>query len=152
MVQIIVGQDFNFEPQFMGVISVENGKKVMKQCSRSTPVRAKGFFIPTKKEISNLLQNFKKVLSMKSEDCCVIGGSINELDDYGYQLIGVRIKKEKFIYLNAYSVNIIKEENKESFSQWIQYPIVYCDGYDSFWGVLFNIETGEFNKLAINGR
>ena len=143
-------QEYFFKPDISGILSLEDGKKVLDQCSRSTPRKVKSFFVITNTEIEKLENNFKIILSEKAEECCISGFSIENLKKYGYQYIGVVIRKKRYIYINAFNKNFIPRKGKEDLD-WINQPIVFCDGGASFWGVLFDLEKLEFKELAING-
>ena len=81
---------------------------------------------------------------------CFQGFKVKDLEKYGYQYIGVTIKKKNYIYINAFRVE--SEGGFERFHKnWKTEPMAVCDGGQSFWGVLFDLDTSRFSQLSING-
>lgn len=143
-------QNKTFKPEFSTIINADKGQEMMAQCSRSTPEKIDGFWNLTEKDAEKLENNFSKITHMKSIECCISGGRIKNLKQYGYQYLGVKIENRKFIYINAFWIES-KDDMDKWYKDWKIEPIIVCDGGESFWGVLFDIETSEFSQLSING-
>ena len=60
------------------------------------------------------------------------------------QYVGIKIKGKKFIYINAFA-------DSKPPTDWKEKAVIICDGGESSWGVLYNVETGKFSELAFNG-
>ncbi|MTI19633.1 hypothetical protein E1176_01225 [Fulvivirga sp. RKSG066] len=138
-----------FKPDYATALDAEAGTELLNQCSRSTPDNITDFWMVTDTEVVLLEQNFRKLTRLKSSGCCYSGVKIKSLRKFGYQYIGVTIKGKRYIYINAFHID------KNSFEQWYKNwetePIVFCDGGDYFWGVLFDLKSEKFKDLNING-
>lgn len=97
--------------------------------------------------------NFKKILSIKSTGCCFKGWEIPDLKDYAFQYIGVIINNRKYIYINAFAIEMLYEQDSFEtwYKEWKTKPIIICDGGDGFWGALFDLEKKAFSQLSVNG-
>ena len=143
-------QDNYYKPKYSTTLESSKGEQILKQCSRETPKNISSYWTPTQNDIERLEAQFMKVKDIKANACCLINGTIRTLDNFGFQYIGVTIKKKKYIYLNAFHV-----DNDADFStfykNWKTDPIIMCDGGDYYWGVLFDLDKLKFSDLAING-
>lgn len=142
-------QDNQYRPDYFGIVSVNEGKRVLRQCSRSAPTKVRSFFIPSSEELESLEENFMKILLVEASGCCGLG-RVRNLENYGFQYLGVEIKKRRYIYINAFNKAIVEDWGDE-IEEILTHPVVYCDGGESFWGILYDIEKQEFTDLAING-
>jgi len=132
------------------MISSNKGADMLRQCSRAVPDKVSGYFDLSINDIQGLENNFKKVLELKASDCCILGGVIKNIKDYCFQYVGLVINSKKYIYINAFQVESA-HDLETFFKDWKTNPIIACDGGDSFWGVLYDMETGLFAQLSING-
>lgn len=143
-------QDNSYKPGYSTTLDSSKGERLLKQCSRGTPKNISGYWTPTQNDIERLEKQFLKVKEIKATTCCLINGTIRTLDNFGFQYIGVTIKRKRYVYLNAFTV-----DNDADFStlykNWKTDPIVMCDGGDRYWGALFDLDKMEFRDLAING-
>ena len=126
------------------------GEDMLRQCSRAVPGKVDSYFDLTISDIQGLENNFKKVLELKASDCCLLGEVIKNIKDYCFQYVGLVINDKKYIYINAFQIESVHDLNT-FYKDWETSPIIACDGGDSFWGVLFDLETGLFTQLSING-
>lgn len=138
-------------PQYGTILSSDKGEKIMNQCSRSIPENIDKYFDLTKENIELLESNFRKVLAIKSTiRYPFVGWKVDKLENYGFQYLGIVISNRKYIYLNAFII-----DSEDDFTNWYKNwkvdPIVICDGGDGYWGALFDLETGSFSQLSING-
>lgn len=144
---------YEFKPQYSIALPSETGKKMMVQCSRSVPEKIEKYFDLTNTDIASLEDNYKKILSIKATECCLQGWKIPKLDDYAFQYVGVVINSRKYIYINAFLIDISygQDSFKTWHKDWKTKPIIACDGGDGFWGALFDLEKKTFSRLSVNG-
>lgn len=144
---------YEYKPQYSTILTSSNGEKMIKQCSRSVPNNIKAYFDLTKDDVVILENNFRKILSVKSTECCLKGWNIERLEDYAYQYIGVIIKNRRYIYINAFLVNMSygQDSFETWYKEWKTKLVIMCDGGDGFWGVLFDLENQSFSQLSVNG-
>ena len=142
------GQDV-LTPEHEVALKPEHAKSLLNQCSRSTPKNISDSWAVSDSEISQIHEHFNKLKSLKSSGCCIEGLKLNSLDAYAFQYLGVTIKKRRYIYVNAFFVD--PEYFEEWYKEWEIKPMVFCDGGESFWGVLFDLERSKFEQLNING-
>jgi hypothetical protein len=107
------------------------------------------------------LSNSPAISNLKTKKCTLkqytllltlrlLGGVIKNIKDYCFQYVGLVINNKKYIYINAFQIE--SAHDLDSFyKDWKTSPVIVCDGGDSFWGVLYDLETGLFTKLSING-
>lgn len=139
-----------FVPKYSTILKADKGKAIMAQCSRSIPEGITDYFDLAPTDIAKLDSNFKRILYIKSEGCCIVRSTVKNLDKYAYQFIGVTVVKQKFIYINAFAIDTSKEPVQLK-TGWEVNPVIVCDGGASFWGALFKISDATFSELAING-
>ncbi len=139
-----------FIPQYSTILKSDKGKKIMAQCSRSIPEGVTDYFDLSPAEVAKLDSSFRKILTVRSEGCCIVRSTVKNLDQYAFQYIGVMIGKEKYIYINAFYVGTGNKPDS-AFKDWILDPVIACDGGEHYWGVLFKIKDATFSGLAING-
>jgi len=140
----------SFVPAYSTILKSDKGKAIMAQCSRSIPEGVTEYFDLADADIAKLDSNFKKVLYIKSEGCCIVRATVKNLDRYAYQFIGVIVGKQKFIYINAFAIDTSKNPVQLK-TGWQENPIIVCDGGPGYWGALFKITDATFSELAING-
>jgi len=120
------------------VLSPTNGAALLQQCSRSTPQDVDGFWKPSVAEISDMENRL--VLFLKRTSPSIL------LSDFRRQYVGFSRAGKRYIYGNFYRASLplrLKDETIE--------PVIVCDGGQSFWGVVFSIDTKEFQEMAFNG-
>jgi hypothetical protein len=93
--------------------------------------------------------DFKKILSVEPQGCCY-SGNIQNLKNHAFQYAGFIIKKKRYIYINAFYLEH-KYDLEQFLKDWKTKPVVFCDGGEYFWGVLYDIEKGTFSQLSMNG-
>ena len=123
------------------VLPKEHAKTILGQCSRNTP-SYESEWTPTKEQIEELEANLDKLNCIMSKECCGNGKIEGKASDYTRQYVGIISNGKKLIYINALGTDL-----KVS----INLPAIVCDGGKSFWGAVFDPETGEFSHLAFNG-
>ncbi len=146
------GQSLIDKPLFSIGFDSAAGPALLKQCSRATPKHISAYWTLTKNNIDELEKNFPKIDLLISKECCVIGVKIKDRKYCGFQYVGVVINKRKYIYINAFPAGEIETVKKydPTFNP-AKTPIIVCDGGESFWGALYDIETKTFSLLSFNG-
>lgn len=126
------------------ILKGEQAKLIAGQCSRENPPAFTDTWIPDEKTIAYLEANLKKIERLSSKLCCLQNEHISDVHKYYRQYIGIVSKGRRLIYINA--VVGPKPPNN-----WLTEPVMACDGGMSFWGAIFDPETGDFSQLAFNG-
>ncbi len=139
------GNDSLFKPKYSAIINSNDRKEILNLCSREAPRNVSGFWNLSETDIKILEDNFKKIIPLKIKNRCFLA-EMPDIRNYAFQYTGVLINGDKFIYLNAFEVNITKE-----YKDWKTKPLIPCDGGNLFWGGLFNLDNAEFSELSTNG-
>jgi hypothetical protein len=145
-------QNVNFKPLFSAGLDTTQGRLLLKQCSRATPKNISSFWSISSDNIDVLESNFETIYSLTSKKCCWTDGTVDSLKNFGFQYVGVVIGGQRFIYVNAFPLDVLEtvKHFRSKFDP-TKTPIIVCDGGASFWGGLFNIETQTFSSLSFNG-
>jgi len=114
-------------------------------CSRPGVPAFQGTWTPTPADITAMESRFRRLRRTKSRECCVLGFSVDRLEKFDLQYVGVMINSQKFIYINA-ACSATRD------AQWSTraYSSV-CDGGGCYWGALYDVEKGQFSHIASNG-
>jgi hypothetical protein len=123
------------------VLPKEHARTILGQCSRSAP-SYEGEWTPTKEQIDKLEANLDKLNKLVSNECCGNGKIEGKASDYTRQYVGIISNGKKLIYINALGADLKVSINS---------PAIVCDGGKSFWGAVYDPETGVFSQLAFNG-
>jgi hypothetical protein len=126
------------------ILKGEKAKAIAGQCSRENPPAFTEIWVPEKKTILYLEANLEKIEQLSPSLCCLASVRISNVRNYFRQYIGIISKGRRLIYINAFL-------GHKAPKNWLTEPIMACDGGLSFWGAIFDPETGEFSQLAING-
>jgi hypothetical protein len=143
-------QTYRHRPEYSVILSSELGKKLLDQCSRSVPGNITNYWNPDSIQIEQLFSNFKSILELSSEGCCLPSAKIDSLESYAFQFCGVVIGKRRYIYINAFLFQS-KVDFTRFYRNWQEVPIKICDGGKGYWGALFDTETLQFRNLSFNG-
>jgi hypothetical protein len=142
---ILISSCFAFVQRDKSVLLPESeAKKLTVQCSRPSPSDFSETWKPTADEIKAMESKFSDIKRLKAEGCCLEGGKVENPEHFYMQYIGIVIKGKKSIYINAFA-------DSEPPKYWKEKAVIVCDGGESFWGVLYDVETGNFSELAFNG-
>ncbi|RYY66308.1 MAG: hypothetical protein EOO13_15970 [Chitinophagaceae bacterium] len=140
-------QELTFIPTYEIAVKYMGQKEILKQCSRVTPKAVEGYWLVDTLSVQKLHTNFKKVQKLRPDCCTAIGGQVRNLEPYAFQYLGIIINGKKMIYINAFL-----KERFEDFREALQEKLVnVCDGGTDFWGVLFDVYSGSFQNLSVNG-
>ena len=126
------------------VLKGEDVKLIAGQCSRESPPVFTEIWVPEEKAIAILEVKLKKIERLTSNLCCLQNERISDINKYYRQYIGIVSKGRRLIYINAFV-------GPKPPNNWLTTPIMACDGGMSFWGAIFDPETGDFSQLAFNG-
>lgn len=124
------------------VLSPVAGSKLLAQCSRSAPNGATEYWEPTNSEITELERVLPRFLVSQRE----LGVRVPPLShSYNRQYVGFVEGGQRFIYGNFYPRDIpfLKGESTS--------PIIVCDGGHDFWGIVYRVDTREFEEPKMNG-
>jgi hypothetical protein len=117
----------------------EHAKKL---CSRPGPPEFQGTWKPSDGEIQTMESRLSRISRLRTESG-IAGVQIKHPDRYYRQYLGIVIDNRKFIFINA----LCEDKPPES---WSQVLTDVCDG-GCYWGVVYDVETGEFSHLEMNG-
>jgi hypothetical protein len=111
-------------------------------CSRPGPPKFKGTWKPTETDIQTMESRLPRISRLRAKSG-IIGERVENPGRYYRQYLGIVIENRKFIFINAVCVDKPPEN-------WRDTVVDVCDGGCS-WGVVYDIETGEFSHLEMNG-
>ena len=131
-------------PENAVVLSPSHAREALHQCSRSSPENVDGTWIISPADIAKLENSLSKLSALVSRDCCIVGRSVSCPTSYFRQYAGITISGKKYIYINAFELGALASRSRNQ-------PLLVCDGGESFWGALYDPESGEFSQLAFNG-
>ncbi len=116
---------------------VTEGATLLQQCSRSTPTGNSALWVVSEKEL------FSVETQLQKEFTKVTKGRLKDLSFYQRQYIGITIGGKKQIYINAF--------RREKSIEWKKKAVMVCDGGESFWGIVYDIESKTFLDFQANG-
>ena len=111
-------------------------------CSRPGPPKFEATWKPTENNIQTLESRLSRISRLRTKSG-IVGLRIEHPDRYYRQYLGIIIKGHKFIFINAFCDDKPPET-------WGKSLIDVCDGGCS-WGVVYNVATGQFSHLEMNG-
>lgn len=119
------------------ILSTKLASKALDQCSRGTP-KTSVFWTPTLKQIQVLESELPLFLNQRKLKKL----NIPNPKSYGRQYIGIILKSKKYIYGNFYPADFFRQPAE---------AVNVCDGFGSFWGILYSPDEHQFSQLDING-
>ena len=123
------------------ILSSSFGPQLLKQCSRSAPEGAKDFWQPTAAEISEL----ERLLILNLDARVKRGAGVPPNGNYHRQYVGFTKGRVRFIYGNFYPGDLPYNSNEQA------EPLITCDGGPVFWGVVFRVDSKQFEEPSFNG-
>jgi hypothetical protein len=111
-------------------------KALLQQCSRAAPEKVSAQWTPTKNQIEQLetkLPAFKQKLKRPAA----------QLSSFYRQYAGFIAGGRKIIYVNLFPKRIDPD--------WQSRAVIVCDGGEQFWGIEFEVDTGQLVNAAFNG-
>lgn len=141
-------------PATGAVLPITEGPAITNPC-RTKPERVAGYFSPTPGQIAameaGLARAVNPLLRMDGERF----GRI----EYHRQYMGlIRPDGRRSIYVSAFGSSVLEHRNADPLPgqadtvQWRTYFLDYCDGWKGFWGIEYDVETGEFSHFEHNGK
>lgn len=130
-------------PSQVAILPVKAGKAVLQQCSRATINTPESFWVPTSDEVNAIEQALPQYLS-RSE----VRQPSKPLEEFSRQYSGVIAQGQRLVYINFFPGSSL------DFSQggsWRTEPVIVCDGGDSFWGIVYNVDQKTFEPPQFNG-
>lgn len=144
VVLLVACTPYQLKPNQSVVLAEHYARGLRYLCSRPGIPEFQGTWTPTVGEIEAMESRFRKLQRVRARLCCIVGARVGDVNDFNRQYIGIVTKGKRYIYINAYPV--------ESDSVLSDTPVnQICDGGDAYWGVLYDIESGNFVDLAFNG-
>lgn len=124
-------------------LPVTSGPALLRQCSRNTPKDVTGFWVPGAADIAKLEALLIPFLRSQLDTRSVVPE--DPLSRFHRQYIGFISYGKRYIYGNFYPHHY--RTNPAEATE----PVNFCDGGDQFWGVVFSLETQQFEDLRFNG-
>ena len=120
-----------------------SGPALLHQCSRSTPKDVSSFWVASPADIAKLEALLVPFLRASLDPRSLLAP--DPLARFHRQYIGFIRNGKRYIYGNFYP-HRSAPDLEEATS-----PVNFCDGGDSFWGVVFSPDTEQFEDLRFNG-
>ncbi len=153
LLTLILSLPVSSEPQQLdySVITDNDEIKILfNQCSRMTPSFRTGY----RKLDPQTLAKVEALLPQKLTE--VAKGKAIKLDDYYRQYVAFELLRRKLVYVNAFHKKDIKTwAGKDTtrlsrLSNWQTKAINVCGGKSSYWGALYDGQTGEIAEILFN--
>ncbi len=132
---------FLFPANARFILPASKGVLLLQQCSRTTPKAVTGFWEPSSKEIERLEERLVRYLADREKSHAPLP---RRGVSYHRQYVGIIKGDVRLIYGNFYSGGALRAAESTD-------PAIICDGGASFWGIVFNPQTGEFEEFDFNG-
>jgi hypothetical protein len=117
------------------ILKGQQAKDLLRQCSRATPEKVTAQWTPSKTQIDQLESKFpafKRTLKRPKA----------QLSSFYRYYAGFIAGGRKIIYVDLFP--------KPSLA-WRSQGMMVCDGGEQYWGVEFEVKTGEFVNVALSG-
>jgi hypothetical protein len=118
------------------ILKSGHAKALLSQCSRAAPEKISAQWTPSKDQIEQLES---KLPAYKQE----LKRPMTQLSSFYRQYAGFIAGGRKIIYVNLFPKRIDPD--------WRSRAVMVCDGGEQFWGVEFEVNTGQFVNPAFNG-
>lgn len=136
------------DPRDGTVLSGDNAKAMLHQCSRGAPEHADGLWQPNAAQIHDLEVRLPKALA----DATGKNPNNPSSPGYGRQYAGLIVAGHKIIYVNAFPRGMNEAfDTPQEKNDWHTQPVVVCDGGPSFFGAEYDPATKTFANFAFNG-
>jgi hypothetical protein len=133
------------------LMNPSKGAKILDQCSRETPKPGQSYFRPAAVQIVA----FEKVLQVEIDKSGVtknenewrksrnlpLRRTVNR--DWQRDVVGLVRDGRRYIYGNYYPLDS---------GDFVETPVIVCDGGPMFFGAEYDIKAGKITHLAFNGR
>jgi hypothetical protein len=121
------------------VLPESAAEEATKLCSRPGAPKFDGTWKPTDAEVKLLESRLTRISQLRDS----AGARVQDPDRYYRQYMGIVVGKRKLIFINAFCdiYNLM----------WRERFVNMCDGGSCFWGAVYDVATGEFSDLCMNG-
>jgi hypothetical protein len=138
---------FHLKPGQQALLAESTAHEVARQCSRGGVPEFEATWTPTPDDILKMEERLPALhgalfrFAPRTMLCPVLRGL--NLNDYHLQYFGMIEKGRHLIYINAFMPS--------DSDDWRRRPFIICDGGSSAWGVVYDVASGAFHQLLING-
>ena len=126
------------------VLSPSSAPSFRQLCSRPGLPNFEDTWSPSPADIDRMERDFARLRRLRSRGCCLTNWRIRDINSYYRQYVGVVVNGRLCIYINAFPVEPGNDLTSMPATHW-------CDGGDSYWGALYDVERRVFLELAFNG-
>jgi hypothetical protein len=118
------------------ILKGQPAKALLRQCSRAAPEKVSAQWTPSAQQIEQLETKFP---AYKQK----LGRPAAQLSSFYRQYAGFIAGGRKIIYVNLFPKRVDPD--------WRSRAVMVCDGGEQFWGVEFEVDTGQLVNAAFNG-
>ena len=124
--------------------------QMLRLCSRPAPAFEDSWKLHDA-DVEQLERDLPRLMRSQARGCCFRGASVDDVDAYFRQYIGLIINGRRYIYINAFPVGSSgRRPGRIPPPHWQRDPYDVCDG-GSHWGVLYDVTSRRFTDLSFNG-
>ena len=123
------------------VLPANEAARLMKPCSRDFPARLSGYWKPSPEGLASLEIRLRPLIS-PALSRVELGSQTRKAADYKLQYAGFYRQREKGIYVNAVELWDVSE-------RWQDRALIICDGGDSAFGIVHDVETKRFDNCSV---
>jgi len=123
------------------ILPVESAPELLEQCSRDTLSPVESFWLPSQLEVNALETRLPGYLEERGWPA-----PSKPLHVYVRQYAGVVSRGRRVIY-----TSFLHESSLPDFPEWHLQAAIVCDGGDHYWGIAYDVATGEFVPPEYNG-
>lgn len=125
----------------VAILPADAGPDLLHQCSRSTVSDPDSFFVPTRSEVAAIEAALPSFLARPG-----VRAPKAPLSEFYRQYVGVVAKGKRLVYAAFFH-----ESARSDLYDWRTKAVNVCDGGDSFWGIVFDVDAGRFEPPDFNG-
>jgi hypothetical protein len=143
------------------VLSGQDAKSLLSQCSRAVPAKADSLFEPDAADIARMEAGLGQAVVHRDTippgtdgRAVPMPGNMDMTkapQGWARQYVGVVRGGHEFIYGNYFPASELRNMRTYSNMDPARQALVVCDGGPTFFGAEFDIESGRFTHLAFNG-
>lgn len=120
---------------------------VLDQCTRDVPLRADGYWQPSRKEVEQLERVLPGVLDSALAVMTQPSDRLRS-EEYRRQYVGVLSDGRRLIYVNGFH----RSWTRERLPYWRRRAVSVCDGGLHFWGATYDVQSRQIGQLRFNTR
>jgi hypothetical protein len=129
------------------VLPESAAKETAHFCSRPGPGRFDGTWTPTKTDVNAMEAQIEKISKLQIQGDK--GTQIDHPDQYYRQYVGIILRKQKLIYINAICEQTLQSDPHIG-KFWKTHVLIVCDDGKCGWGVIYDTATGVFSDLQVD--